>query len=499
MSEVAFSPKLKVWKEKDVVVVGGGPAGCLAALAAGRNGADTLLIERQSCLGGMMTGGFVNLLTALVMMDAVTGGPAVVKGISLEVFKRLQGAGGTYPWGPDVEHEQRMEPAIMVRVLDQMMEESNVEVLFNTFAFDAIVKDHAVKGLAIANKSGGQVVSADVVVDASGDADIAAAAGAPFMGDLHKARAGFHGAGGSLLMEVGGISFDRFLDYLKKRPKTTEQESRRLEEEVEKRRKEGKCIRFPKGIDEEWLEYVKSREEKGEEVPHQVGFPERRFPVAPMMGIGGFGEMRNGKVRYDQVMTGAREVWFDQTNQEEISKALVYMRKLNDIYIKFLRERIPGFEDAYIIQESPTVGTRGSRLIAGEYTLTEEDCFNAVRFPDVIAKCGRAQSFSLKPKKPYDIPYRCLVPQKIDNLLVAGRCISVTPVVHNGIRGQGPCMSTGEAAGTAAALSSRLNVPPRKLDVRLLQRKLLEQGVLLFLEEEKETEKDVRAYQTTPP
>jgi hypothetical protein len=491
MSEFDFSPQLKFWKKKAVVVVGSGPAGCLAALAASRNGADTLLIERESYLGGMMTGGFVNLLTALVMMDASAGGPAVVKGISLEVFKRLQEAGGTYPWGPDVEHEQRTDPAIMVHVLDRMMEESNVEVLFNTFAFDTIVKDNAVKGLAIANKSGGQVVLADVVVDASGDADIAAAAGVPFTGDLYKVRAGFHGAGGALLMQVGGIDIDRFVDYLKNRPKTTKEESRRLEEEVAKRRKEGKCIRFPVGIDDEWLDYVKSREEKGGEVPLLLGAPKRRYPVAPMLGIGGFGEMRHGKIRYDQVMTGAREFWFDQTNQEEISKGLVCMRKLNDLYIKFLRERIPGFEDAHIMQESPTVGTRGSRLITGEYTLTEEDCFNAVRFPDVIAKCGRSQSFSLKPKKPFDIPYRCLIPRKIDNLLVAGRCISVTPVVHNGIRGEGPCMSTGEAAGTAAALSAGLNVPPRKLDVKLLQRKLLEQGALLFLDEEKEKEKEI--------
>jgi hypothetical protein len=205
------------------------------------------------------------------------------------------------------------------------------------------------------------------------------------------------------------------------------------------------------------------------------------------------------------MMSGMYEAWFDQTNQTEISKALMYMRKINKIYMKFLRERIPGFGEAYIIAESPTVGVRESRRIVGEYVLTEEDTAAGRRFPDVIAKCGRppnAHSVTAvwgtfvngTIKRPYDIPYRCLVPRKIDNLLVAGRCLSATHLAAGGARDQATCMSTGEAAGAAAALSARLDVTPRELDVKLLQKMLLTQGVLLFLEDEKARESEIRHY-----
>jgi hypothetical protein len=159
---------------------------------------------------------------------------------------------------------------------------------------------------------------------------------------------------------------------------------------------------------------------------------------------------------------------------------------------------------------SPLVGMRESRRIVGEYTLTAEDCAEGRRFPDVIAKGGRALNthgvtgewgvnFWVEPKAPYDIPYRCLVPQKIDNLLVAGRCMSGTHIAMGSYRGQPNCMSTGEAAGTAAALSTKLQVPPRTLDVKLLQKKLLDQGALLFSEDEQDKEQAVRSYYRTPP
>lgn len=203
------------------------------------------------------------------------------------------------------------------------------------------------------------------------------------------------------------------------------------------------------------------------------------------------------------------ESFFDQTNQEEISKALIYMRKVDETYFKFLRERIPGFENSYIIRYSPMVSTRESRRIIGEYVLTAEDNVNGKRFPDVIAKCGRAtrvhtvtgiwgdETAWIEPEKPFDIPYRSLVPKKIDNLLVAGRCIPATYLGLMAVKGEPPSMTTGEAAGAAAALSARLDVAPRKLDVKLLQKKLLDQGVLLFLEDEKEKEKEILTYSGT--
>jgi hypothetical protein len=535
------SYEFPVTKKKDVVVVGSGPAGCLAALAARRNGADTLLIERESCLGGMMTGGFVNsMLGFRLNKDYVKyvptsswETPRLVNGISLEVVNRLQRKCGTLDQGHPGDPSQRelFDPEVMKQVLDEMMEESRVEVLFNTFAFNAVVEDSVMKGVVIANKSGGQVVLADVTVDASGDADIAAAAGVPFLigrekdGRLH---------GGSLMMDIGGVDVNKFIAYLKSRPQRTEEESKKFEEEasrllggggtrdtiltldgkrgwwsmggvptrtpwdqVDQIMKEGKVpLRLP-GLEYEWLEFVKSGS-----VPPWLGASRLIYIRAPASIPG---RIRHGKLRYDQVRSGVHEAYFDQTNQEEISKAVTWMRKMNNIYLRFFRERIPGYVDAYVIQMQPTVGTRESRRIIGEYTLTEEDCVEGRRFSDVIAKSGHAcnvhsvtgvfgENFFLEPKKPFDIPYRCLVPKKIDNLLVAGRPISVTHIAHGATRDEPPCMSTGEAAGTAAALSARIGVAPRELDIRLLQKKLLDQRVLLFLEEEKTKEKEILAY-----
>ena len=156
--------------------------------------------------------------------------------------------------------------------------------------------------------------------------------------------------------------------------------------------------------------------------------------------------------------------------------------------------------------ESPTVGTREGRRIMGEYVLTDDDLLEGRRFPDAIAKGGPrgpdahsvtglwGDGVMSTLTKPYDIPYRCLVPKKIDNLLASGRCISTTHFTFGATRDQATCMSTGEAAGAAAALSAKLDVAPRNLDVKLLQKALLGQGALLCLEDEKAREKEVLAY-----
>jgi hypothetical protein len=524
-----YSFKVPVIEKREVVVVGGGPAGVVAALAARRNGADTLLIERAGYLGGMMTGGLVVSLHGYrfhkdyVKSYAMSnwGTPLIVKGISLEVVTRLQKARGTIDQGHvgDPSVRENFDAEIMVHVLDEMMEESGVDVLFNTFTFDAVVENNVMKGVAIANKSGPQVILADAVVDATGDADIAAAAGVPFvMGRDKDGR--YHG--GALLMEIGGIDVDRLIEYLKNRPRKTEEGKKKLEEElsrlcggggprnetlltldgrrgffsmsgpgrswdqIEQDRRDGKYLNLP-GFGEEWLEFIKE-----ENVPPLLGASIHVYPPPPMAQ---FGMIRQGKMRYDQTRGGLHEAFFDQTNEKEISKALIYMRKVDRAYMAFFNERIPGFEDAYMIRTSPMAGTREARRIEGEYTLTAEDCVTGRRFPDVIAQCGRAcnvhnltgvwgEHIWLEPKKPFDIPYRCLVPKKINNLLVAGRSISTDVIAHGAIRAEPNCMSLGEAAGTAAALSANLGVAPRNLDIKLLQQKLIEHGAQLSTRDE---------------
>ena len=190
MAPNSYRYDLPAVKKKDVVVVGGGPGGFMAALSASRNGAETLLIERDSYLGGMITGGFVNSLHGFrhrqgfdeETVSSNWDTPLLVNGISLEVMARIGKKSGRIEQGhlEDPSLRELVDPEITKLVLEEMMEESRVELLYNTFAFNAVVENDTVKGVAIANKSGGQVILADVVVDASGDADIAAAAGAPF-------------------------------------------------------------------------------------------------------------------------------------------------------------------------------------------------------------------------------------------------------------------------------------------------------------------------------
>lgn len=511
----------------DVAIVGGGCAGVVAALSAARNGARTLLIERTSYLGGMLTGGLVHSLHGYRLHKDYTSGlpmtnwstPLLVKGITLEILKRLQDANGTINqdnYG-DPSVRENYDEEIMIYVLDEMMKEAGVTVLFNTFAFGVVQEDNAVQGIIIANKSGPQIIKTKVVVDASGDADIAVRAGVKYE---HGNKDGLtHGA--SMLMQIGGIDIDRFLDYLKNRPIHTEKElaainqdkqklinggspspdtilsldgtrgkfdmsgKKQTWDEIYKAYRKGKYLMLP-GVETEWLEYLKDHTE----TPFMINTttPIRCYPRAPKFSW--FGLIRDGKLRYDQTITGVHEMFVDQTNEEELSKAIALMRQINRTYMKFLKERIPGFEQAYIIKTSPLVGTRESRRIIGEYILTAEDCVEGVKFEDAIALCGRACNlhhmsgqeglwYWLEPKDAFSIPYRCLVPKEVDNLLVAGRCSSVDFIALGATRSMPTCMSMGEAAGAAAALSVRENVRPRKLDISLLKNSLREQGVLL--------------------
>jgi hypothetical protein len=517
---------LPVVQKKEVVVVGGGPAGFMAALSARRNGADTLLIERENYLGGMITGGFVHSMHGFrhsknyshCIPTRSWDTPLCVKGIGLEVMMRVQQAGGRIDQGhpADPSTREEVDAEIMKMVLDDMMAEANVDLLYNTFAFDAVVEDKVCKGIAIANKSGGQVILADVTVDATGDGDVAAFAGAPFEygresdGRLH---------GGSYMMRIGGIDVRKYIHYLKTRPKKSEAERKRLDAEanrliggggakgtiltLEGKRghfdmggigaedpfgeadaimKEGKRhLRLP-GLADEWLEYVKSGA-----VPPRPNVPKLIYMMHPRCTPG---LIRGDRMRYDQCQCGVHEGFFNQTDQREITAAIIWMRGMNRLYYQFLKERIPGFENAYILELQPMVGTRESRRVAGDYVLTGEDCIKGRRFKDVVAVSGRpcnvhsltgtaGEMVFIEVDKPFDIPYRILLPKQIEALLVAGRASSADPLALGAIRGEPCCMSLGEAAGAAAALAVRSGVTPRKVDVKQLQKKLLDQGVLL--------------------
>jgi hypothetical protein len=400
----------------DIAIIGGGTAGIMAAVAAARTGAKTLVVERHAHLGGYFAcqpGG------AFGQSFQDMNGNLVIKGLPWEFMERLIAAGGAV--GPrEIEpppgnewHIGQSRPVVHYEAVKtlafEMMEEEGVQLLLHTLTVGAIVEERAVRGVIVENKSGRQAILAKVVVDSSGDADVAAYAGAPF-------------------------------------EKTPKQEMYQIQRGFK----------------------VAIRNERGR--PEILGPQDNPLRIHYLNAAYNHGD--------------GSDVW-------DLTRAEVEIRKRALQLLNEWRKR-PGYETAYIFEtgESPILGVRETRRIVGEYTLTEQDVRQGRKFADRIAKSAqgldmhhsasddRGESAICLPCEAdyYDIPYRCLLPKEIDNLVVAGRCISATHIAEAATRKVPNCMATGQAAGTAAALAAQLGVTPRKLDVVQLQQTLREQG-----------------------
>jgi hypothetical protein len=413
--------------QHDVVIVGGGTAGVAAAMAAGRNGADTILIERYGFLGGTMTAGLVN-----PHMTCYAGKEQIIHGIFQEMLDRLSEMNGydAKTWTFDAE--------IMKIVLDQMVEEAGVELSLHTYLTDVIMKGKTICGVETYSKSGRRGVLGKIVVDATGDGDVAFLAGAPY----EKGR------------KEDGLTQPMTLNFrmaginLEKMPPM---------EEINRLYSEAKA--------------------KGE-----IGIPLNSVAIYNAL------RKEKGELHFNST----RVIKVDGTKSEDLTYAELEGRRQVHELVNFLKEKVPGFEDAYLLVSGTQIGIRETRRILGEYVLTGEDIVKARKFEDVIARgsfyidihnpTGKGKDYFKKappPGESYDIPYRCLVPKEVENLLVAGRCVSSTHEGHAAIRIIPIVMAMGQAAGTAAALSARLDVAPRELDVALLQKTLREQGANL--------------------
>lgn len=405
---------VKVVGDADVVVVGGGPSGVAAAVSAARNGVKVMLVERYPYLGGMATGGLVLLFIEYdryeygILKETVERLTKLPNGVALLPKKHPWIFGSEIPtwiegFGLSGGYMPPFDPEMLKFVCNEMVVEAGVMLMLNCTFVDAITVNNAVQGIIIENKEGKQAILSRMTIDATGDGDVFARAGAPFKEDTHPT----------------GLSLS----------------FRMMNVDVEK------AVRFREENPEKYNNHVK-RENYG-----LVWFP----------------TTIEGVVLFFQYLRG-----LSATKVKDLTLAEIEGRRKVMATVEFFRKNIPGFESAVLIDTSPQIGTRESRRVEGEYVLTKQDILEGKRFHDVIARNPH-----------FDVPYRCLVPKKIENLLVAGRCISTTHEAQASIRMICPCYATGEAAGAAAATAIEENVPPRKISVDKLQERLAKQGVII--------------------
>lgn len=474
---------------KDVAVIGGGPAGVGAALSAARNGARTVLIEKESVLGGQMTAGLVTGFHGFRIhkgYDNKEGKGAYwaadyeteqqIKGIPEEVVRRLADAKAAITKKGVPSMRVEYDPEVLKWIFFEMMEEAGVDLLLNSFAFGCIMAGDKIDLIRVANKSGEELLKSHMYVDASADGDIAAWAGASYeMGQEEDARC----MATTVYLLLGNVNLKKTIGYLKENPDELHNGKADKWEELYDEGEPIDLSGFPKLI---------SKAFSNGDYPVPIGNkPDVPFPIFYLHNSA----LPHGYVKLNVDMAYAVDI----TNAQDLSRAEVSIR-MNQIpkIINFVKNYIPGFEDSFLLASAPLIGTRESRRIKGHYTLTEDDVLFNRKFKSVIARCGRAMNVHssgggkkgelrggqiwIEPSDPkgFDIPYEILIPQGIENLLVSGRCVSTDRMALGSVRGEPVCMATGEAAGAAAALCVKNKVNPISLDINLLQKTLKQQG-----------------------
>jgi len=428
--------RIPIVKRVDIVIVGGGPAGIVSALASARNRAKTLLIERFGALGGMAISG----LSLLTFHD--THGQQVIRGIAQEIIDRLADVNGT------LGHiEARLErkvlrtltpidPEKMKVVVLEMIKDSEVDLSLYTWGVNSIVSDKKIEGIIIESKSGRQAILAKRVIDATGDADIAYKAGVkinkgrPQDGKMQPV---------SLPFIVGNVDMKKLKEV----------------------------------SPQQWKEICEQGNKAGE-LPQTVGkFWYTPLPMKRLISI-----------------NSTRVLNIDGTNVFDLTRAEIKLREQVFQVLSFLRKRVPGFQSSILVKTAPQVGIRETRRIVGKYVLSGEDVINERNFHDTIARgaypidihnpSGIGTNFTpLKSGGSYGIPYRCLIPKHIQGLLVAGRCISVDYKALASVRVMATCMAMGQAAGTAAARSIKENKALSDISISELQKTLKEQKAII--------------------
>ncbi|MBI4203465.1 MAG: FAD-dependent oxidoreductase [Betaproteobacteria bacterium] len=479
--------------EADVLVVGGGTAGFVAAIAAARNGAKVILLEQRDHLGGTHSGGMVMMIRSMRHMRAPKSAEhkkvmiasyessfedeQLVFSIAQEYIDRMLAIGAAWGITGQATARQLFDPEIAKWVIEQMVVEAGVDVWFYAQVTDVLVSDNTVRGVVVENLKQRTEIRAQITIDATGDGNICAAAGASFeFGDPDEG----HCQPLTLYFVMGGVKLEDTLAYIRSHP---EEFSPEYVSTVMKLREEGKPFTVLP-----FKAKIKEALQKGE-YPLPFGLEKVNADTVTYMARPMF---RNGKFRYDLLshnMDMAYDV--DATDRKELTRATMGMRDIAVRMAAFYRKYVPGYEDAYLVHTAQVVGVRESRRIVGDYTLTKEDVLAGKHFPDGIGRYGSVVDVHDKDGKQslllaevggsgwFHIPYRTLLPRGISNLLVAGRCISTDNIAQGCTRSQAACMMTGQATGTAAALALKSQVAPRAVDIEQLQKVLASQNQLI--------------------
>lgn len=443
--------------DADIVVVGGGTTGPLAAIAAARRGKRVVMIERFGSLGGNLTLG----------LNTKPSG-ALVGGLPLEIWNLARSVGGA---GPDymavvktggVKIASPCDPEMMKILLTRLCVESGVQILFETFVSGPVMDGNRVRGVIVESKAGRQVIGAEVVIDCSADADIAAKAGAPFvMGSGENDIAARKMQPVSMYFTMNKVDIKRLAAW----GRTTDDVPARAIPDTDEGLAYGLWLTgFNKSL-QQWQ--------------NDTGVKLQRDNITLKTADG---------LMY---VNATRVTGVDVFDPKQFADAIVECYRQIEGVARYLRERIPGFEQATIGQIAPVLGVRETRHLQGEYMLTGRDSVQGTRFDDSIAADASALDIH-DPKgadvdfqglRPYEIPYRCLVPRGVEQLLVAGRCISADHDAHARSRNMPACMATGQAAGIAAAVAIDDGVDVRQVSVARVQAILRELKMPLHSED----------------
>lgn len=444
--------------ECDVVVAGGGTAGVVAALAAARNGAKTILVDRYGFLGGSMINGagplhsFFNLFKAFPDAEKTQ----VIKGIPDEIVSRMVAAGGS-PGHLEQDKGGSYDSVITIidweifkEVIMDMMVEAGVTVLLHTMVVGAMKEGNTVTGLVIEGKSGREAIAAKVTIDTTGDADVAAFAGARFVKKHDTTAVGFP-------FGMANIDFVKFKKYLKENDLINQIIYADKGEGIGDDKDDVIRLGFELKKMPEFKEFMETNNMWG--------------PLGVARYIGDYSYINSATLKN-----------VDTTNTLELSNAEIKLRKQAMTLAKMLKQYVPGFEKAFVYWTPACVGVRYTRVVECEHDMSLEEIVNCQRFEDEVMLYGFhdcAPRIMIKDGGYYGLPYRALLPKEIDGLLVAGRMITSDWAAHMSTRNTASCMAQGEAVGTAAALAARQDVVPRELDVQVLREALKAQGAFL--------------------